>query len=330
VREGADAETRAVYWLLVFLEGWHAVRVDPAFAIPRLQAGLEGQRHTGDAWALALSLAGTGFVRLFAGDYGGAQAALDEGYTIAEVHGYAWLRSMLLVLRGVLEALRSDPETARQHLHRALIAARGVGDPRHVSLTLSYLGLAALSLGQYTEVERVCREALAIAQEHQDRFQTCQALQSLGRVAVARGAYADGEALLDEGLAIAREINDRWLEAQALGFLAQLAIATGNHAEARTLQLAAVQAAAAAPQPIALDELTALAELQLTIQPDAALTVLAYVRQHPLSRPAARKRAERYWRDIWRQLPADRCLAAEAAMRSFPQDQPTALLALFS
>ncbi|HWQ12944.1 MAG TPA: tetratricopeptide repeat protein [Roseiflexaceae bacterium] len=171
----------------------------------------------------------------------------EAGYAIADTNGYAWLRSMMLVVRGVLEALRSKPETARQPLHRALLAARAVGDPRHITLTLSYLGLVALGLGQYDEAERICRESLAIAQEHQDRYQMSQSLQSLGRVAVARGAHAKGEALLHDGLAIAREMGDRWLEAEALGSLAQLAAVTRDEASARAQQWAAVRSAAAAP-----------------------------------------------------------------------------------
>jgi hypothetical protein len=108
-----------------------------------------------------------------------------------------------------------------------------------------------------------------------------------------------------------------------------LASERGDTAGACTYRREAVQVAGAAPQPIALDELAAFADLELATQPDAALTALAYVRQHPLSRPAARAIAEQRWRDVWRLLPAERCVAAETAATSFLHDQPAALLALF-
>lgn len=65
-------------------------------------------------------------------------------------------------------------------------------------------------------------------------------------------------------------------------------------------------AAAAASQPIALDEFAVLAGLVLLTLPDAAATALASHQQ-----------------------PADRSQAAEAAARAFPPDQPAAPLALF-
>jgi tetratricopeptide (TPR) repeat protein len=331
VEDGSSAteRLRATYWLLVTLEGWHTIRSDPATGIPRLFAGLEGQRTAGDPWALALCLVTVAYVQIFVSAYESAQAMLDEAEVISERSRYTWVLSVARVVRGVLETLRSDPETARRHLHAALVTARAVGDPRHVSLTLNYLGLTALSLGQHDEAERVCQECLAIAQPHQDRYQTSLALQSLGRVAIARGRHEEAEALIDESLAIAREMGDHWLEAQALGYLGQLAMARGDGARARVHRRSALRVASTVPQPIALDALAALADLELATQPDAALTALAYVRQHPLSRPAARALAEQHWRDVWRELPAERCIAAETAAKSFPPETPAALLALF-
>ena len=327
-RTAADA-IRSTYWLLVTLEGWYLSRSDPVAGVPRLYAGLEGQRTTHDRWALALSLLTVGYVQIFVGQFASAQAMLEESVALSLEDGYTWILGVDKVVRGMLETLRSDPETARSYLHDALVTARAIGDPRLISLALNYLGLAALSLGQTGEAERVCQEALPIAQQHQDNYQASLALQSLGRVALARGAYPEAEALINHGLAIAREMSDSWLEAQALGYLGQLAGTRGDLANARAHRRAALSAAGSAPQPIALDALAALADLELDTQTDASLAALAYVRHHPLSRPAVRAIAEQRWRDVWRQLPAERCLAAETAAKFFPSDQPAALLALF-
>ncbi len=153
-------------------------------------------------------------------------------------------------------------------------------------------------------------------------------LQALGRVAIARAEPAEAAWLLGESLAIAREIGDRWLEAQALGCLGELAASQGNRALARERRRAALAVAAAAPLPIALDEAAALATLELEDQPAAALAALAYVRSHPLTRPAARAAAEQRWNAAARHLPAEHLAAAQNAAASLPADRPAALLEL--
>jgi hypothetical protein len=142
-------------------------------------------------------------------------------------------------------------------------------------------------------------------------------------VALQRSDHAESEWLLNESLSIARDIRDRWLEAQALGRLGMLASARGNRTRARQLHRGAVMAAVAAPLPIALDELAALAEFELGDQPGAALAALIYVQDHPLAQPAARARAARQI------AAAEQRASAEALARSFPLEQPSALLSLF-
>jgi predicted ATPase len=323
VRDDAPNEVQTCYWLLVGREGWHALRRDPAHAARRMHAAAEALREVNVYGGRMHIIKGLAYLHIFAGDYAHAEALLDEALTLAGQIDHAWARSVALVVRGVLETLRSDAITARQYLHEGLTVARAVGDPRHVSLTLNYFGLTALNLGQLDEAERACRECLALAAAHQDRFQMSLALQTLGRVALLRGDYTASEWLLNESLSIAREIGDRWLEAQALGRMGALAAASGNRARARQQHRAAVAAAAAAPLPIALDELAALAEFELDEQPDAALAALMYVQNHPLTRPATRAQAAEHTAATEQRAPA------EALARSFASQPPSALLSLF-
>jgi predicted ATPase/DNA-binding XRE family transcriptional regulator/Tfp pilus assembly protein PilF len=328
VVERADAsnEAQTCYWLLVGREGWHALRRDPSYAARRMHEAATTLRQINMYGGLMHVIKGLAYLQIFAGDYTSAEQLLDEALALAQAVDNAWARSVALVVRGVLETLRSDAATARQHLNRALAVARAVGDPRHVTLTLNYFGVTALNLGQLDEAERACREALTIAAEHQDRFQMSLSLQSLGRVALLRGDHAESEWLLHESLSIARDISDRWLEAQALGRLGMLASARGNRVRARQFHRAAVATAAAAPLPIALDELAALAEFELADQPGAALTALAYVQSHPLTRPAARAR----WHAVLSCSSAEQHADADAAAKGLTAQSPSALLALFS
>lgn len=322
-QEDAPNELQTCYWLLVGREGWHALRRDPAYSANRMQAATTALRDVNVYGGLMHVIKGLAYLRIFAGDYVGAQALLDEALMLAEHAGDLWARSVALVVRAVLETLRSEPATARHYLHEALGTARQVGDPRHVALTLNYYGVTALNLGQLDEAERVCREAMALATEQLDRFQMSLALQTLGRVALLRGDYTESEWLLNESLAVARDIRDRWLEAQALGRLGTLANARGNRLRARQFHRGALTAAAAAPAPIALDELAALAEFELAEQPGAALAAFAYVQSHPLTRPAVRERVS--------QLLSAAVQASDTAVQasSLAHEQPSALLSLF-
>jgi predicted ATPase len=326
----APATVQADYWLLVSMDGWYALRRDPVYALERLQAAMDAQRQLDDLAARVECAYGLAYLKIFLGEYTYAQALLEEARDGATAIGNRWSLSVALVVRGILEVLRSDATTARRHLHTALLAARDSGDPRHISLALNYFGLAALSLGQLDQAERACRECMTIAAGNQDRYQIGLVLQSLGRVALARNDYAESEWLFNEALATARAIGDRWLEAQALGCLGALAVALGNYPRARERHRAAVAAAAGAPLPIALDELAALANLELNKQPEAALTALAYVWQHPLARPSTRANAQERQHATQHMLSSEQLNTIEENARAYSSEYPTALLALFS
>ncbi|KAB8141069.1 XRE family transcriptional regulator [Chloroflexia bacterium SDU3-3] len=320
----ASESTQICYWLLVAREGWHALRRDPAYAERQMRQAAAAMRGLDPLRGLMHIIKGLAYLQIFAGDYADAEVLLAEALLLARQAGDAWAASVALVVRGVLETLRTDAATARPHLQAALAAARAVGDPRHVTLTLNYLGLSAFGLGQCDEAERACRECLTLAAAHHDRFQMCLALQTLGRVARQRGELSESAWLLGESLSIAREIGDRWLEAQALGHMADLAEAQGNPRQARQHYRAALAVSAAAPLPIALDLLVALAEFELAAQPAAALAALWYAQRHPRVRPQARRRA------MVHTDAAPPSPAALALADTFSPDQPAALLALFS
>lgn len=320
--------TRTCYWLVYGRVGFHTLRRDPPFAVRRLAESVAALRQVSRSGEQIHCLKGLAYVRMFGGDYATAEALLEEGRAIAEAHDDQWNLAMTLVIRGVMEALRSEPAVARGHLAAALAAARGVGDPRPVGQALIYLAQAALALGDAQEAEPFAREAYLLAAAHHDRFQISLALQALGRVALARGEHSECRWLLDEALAIAREIGDRWLEAQALGYLAALSAERGDQVAARAGRRAALSVAAAAPPPIALDQLAALAAIELAERPTAGLAALAYVRRHPLARPATRATAERCWSTAAASCPEATLLAAEATAAALPAERPAALLDL--
>ncbi len=308
-------------WLMLVMEGWHTIRSDLLAGLAAMRNGIAGVRQFEHAHTQGLALTALAYAEIFIGNYTVAEALLNESAALARAHREPWILSVTLVVRGVMEALRSDDTTARQHLAAALHHARTIGDPRHVSLTQIYLGVVALRLGQLEEAEQASRECLTIAMETQDRFQISLALQTLGQVALARSDTEASRWLFDEALTVAREIGDRWLEAQTLGAMAALQQHLGDAAAARGHHVAAVEAADGAPIPIALEELAALAHHAAANAPDAAAIALAFVSTHPLAHPRTRQHA----RQRLGTLPPPNA----ARLHTFPLEQPARLLGLF-
>lgn len=320
--------TLTCYWLAYGRVGFHTLRRDPAFAVRRLAESVAALRRVSASGEQIHCLKGLAYINIFAGHYAVAEGLLEEARTIARARDDRWNLAMTLVIGGVMEALRSEPPVARAALSEALAVARSVGEPRPIAMALVYLGLTALTVGEAGEAARAAREAYLLGAEHQDRFQMSLALQTLGRAATLTGEQAEAAWLLEESLTIARAMGDRWLEAQALGCLAGLAAARGDLEAARRGRRAALDVAAAAPQAIALDELAALAALELAERPEAALAALAYVRHHPLTRPSARAAADMHWQAASRTATPAQLAAAEAAAAAMPAERPAGLLDL--
>jgi predicted ATPase/DNA-binding XRE family transcriptional regulator len=327
---GAPELAQTCYWLMYGREGFHTLRRDPAFAVQRLRESVAMLRTVSSEGEQIHCIKGLAYVGMFAGAYADAEALLDETRALAVARGDNWNLAMAIVIRGALEVLRGEVAAARRQLDEALPIARAVGDPRPISTALTYRGLTALALGDIAEAERTCSEAHLLAADAQDRFQMSLSLQALGRVALAKGEHDEAGWLFSEALAIAREIGDRWLEAQALGCLGALAQRAGDLAGARSQRRSAVAAAERAPAPIALDELAALALLELGESPAAALAALAYVQRHPLTRPATRAVVAGRWAEAAAQAGQPAQELALATAQSFPPERPAALLALFA
>jgi predicted ATPase len=328
VRSDAPKHVQAAYALLVAFKGAASARRDPAYGREHMFAGMTMLRTLSDYPALIFTMT-CAYLFIFTGEYSKAEALSDEAIGLVEAHQHDWLRTISRIVRGVLEVFRSEPGEARPHLQKALEAAHTVGDPRFIMMSMINLGLIDLGLGAVEQAEQQFREVHLRAAEHQDRFQMSQVLQALGRVARIKNDHAEAEWLFNESLVIAREISDHWLEAQALGCLATLANGQSNMTRARQLHRDAVRASARAPLQIALDELAALALFELDVSAKAALTVLAYVRAHPLARPVTRATAASRWAEATRCIATSKVQEAEAAAQQFPADQPAMLLSLF-
>ncbi|MCP4654029.1 MAG: CHAT domain-containing protein, partial [bacterium] len=109
-----------------------------------------------------------------------------------------------------------EPEWALDHLRRALLLRRQLGDPSMEALTANDLGLVHSRLGEAQEALDFYNRALALRRRTGERFQEATALHNRGKVYLLLGR---GDQALDDfsqALAIRREIDDQNGQASTL------------------------------------------------------------------------------------------------------------------
>ncbi|HLG01360.1 MAG TPA: tetratricopeptide repeat protein, partial [Acidimicrobiia bacterium] len=192
-------------------------------AAPRLVSALwlfwwiRGHWQEGRTWAeqaLAVSpsedpllrahaLWAMGFFARFLGDTERAEAPLGEAFAIWEQHGDRAGLARCYYALGHCAATALHVDQARDHYRNGARLARDVGD--YLTLGWCLLLDGALPGTPPPEREALFLEALAIARQNGDLWNTAMALNNLGAVAAARNDHGRASTLLRESLAIARE-----------------------------------------------------------------------------------------------------------------------------
>jgi predicted ATPase/class 3 adenylate cyclase/DNA-binding CsgD family transcriptional regulator len=233
---------------------------------PNMRAALAWSRDQMDAESLTRQAGALALFWYFHGPNQEGEAWLDDALNGQELP--ALLRVKALSGRGLLAAGNFDAGTLLAQSEEGLALARQIGDPSLQSRMMVGLGFAATLFGQPAEV---LNEALALADEADDRLAMVFALMSLGvanimksppsarsyfeeaariaqeagNEAAARIALSDvgwgmrwqGDLLqakpfLERAVESAREAGDRMTLAQSLFYLAAVLVETDERAEA--------------------------------------------------------------------------------------------------
>jgi predicted ATPase len=124
------------------------------------------------------------------------------------VEGYRWINRLL----------KTIDEIAPEYQARLLLAA----------------GRLSYNIGDVEPNKAFCRQALALAQELDDRGSAAWALIYLGGASVGRPEeYQEAEKFCEEGLAIFQDLGEKPGMAQALNILGELARTVGDYQRAR-------------------------------------------------------------------------------------------------
>ncbi len=126
------------------------------------------------------------------------------------------------------------PQARRLH-HRAVDAARSLGDRLGEANALADLGSVCQRTGDYAEATELHRRALRLYREIGDRLGEANALGTLGIVGEETGTYAEAIDLYERALTLYREIDDRRGEANTLNNLGVVRADIGDYAVATEL-----------------------------------------------------------------------------------------------
>ena len=137
--------------------------------------------------------------------------------------GRAWFDRLLQNSAGVAPAVRAralgangdladwqSNDTLATHLHREALALwRAVGDRRQMAATLRSLGSAAIDRMDFSEAESVLTEALRLAQETGDDWNTSAAANLLGTTLRFQGHWQEAIPLSEQTVQISRKLDDQ-------------------------------------------------------------------------------------------------------------------------
>ena len=200
-----------------------------------LEESLVLRRELGDKWGIAHSLNSLGVVALDQGDYGAAQALFEESLVLRRELGDKWGIAMTLTNLGNVAWSQGDCGAARALHEEGLAIRRELGDKWGIAHSLINLGGVAYSQSDYGAARRFQEECLSICQGIGDKRIMGYALNILGGVAYQQRDWAAAHAFYEESLTIGRDIGDKWGIAESLEGLAKVASGQGQWERAARL-----------------------------------------------------------------------------------------------
>ncbi len=227
-------------WTLERQDGLSALRV--AAALARFWA-VRGYLGEGREWlgralvvgseeqtvARAWALRGAGLLAETQGDYGAAQALLEECLALAQALPD---RAAAAAAWHHLGNVASDLSQAASCYEQALRLRRDLGDTSGTGRTLANLAQVSMEQGHIDRAEQFLAEAMGLFEHGADTYGTANAILTLGALERLRGNAERAEKSYQNALRLGRELDDKPLMAETLIELAEMARARGDRVRA--------------------------------------------------------------------------------------------------
>ncbi|HMA34823.1 MAG TPA: tetratricopeptide repeat protein [Chloroflexia bacterium] len=172
-------------------------------------------------WAKALF--GGGVLAYTQGDYGRAQALLEESLRLRRARADAPGIAQTLNALGAVADGQGQPGAAQALFEESLARQRELGDKRGIAQALNNLGAIALKAGDTARAIALLEESPPLFRALGDKRALALTLNNLAELLRAQGLLPRAQARLEESLALFREIGDRRGIAIALTSLGDVA-----------------------------------------------------------------------------------------------------------
>lgn len=226
-----------------------------------------------------------GNVTYVQGQYIESEELLRQGLHIAVTREDRHRQALILLSLGAVEQALGRYGEA-QHTHQSCLAIyEQLNYQWGIGQALRFLGIAAYRLQQYDAAYAYLSQSLTICQMIQNQSGVALACNYLGMLAYAMGDYDRADQLYQQGLQASLESHLRMTISLSLQNLGHLLLIQGDKEQATTYLRRALQTAVSiqAP-PLILDiMLEMVLELNAPTQVKQALTLTAFIQQHPAS-----------------------------------------------
>lgn len=199
-----------------------------ALAIEHYERALAAAVESGNDTAVARANISLGTVEMRLGRNDAAAQRFARAIERYQATGDQMRLHWALTNIGFMHILAGDPAAGIEHASRALAFFEAVGNVEWIATNASNLAEAYVDAGQMDEALSMAQRALS----QEDAAVRPYALTVLGRVSLARRAFDEAERILREAVATAQDANDRWAEAPAIRALAVAQKEQGDNGEA--------------------------------------------------------------------------------------------------
>jgi predicted ATPase len=210
---------------------------NPDAALADANHALKDAREIGHAATLMYALNRTTFTHIFCGNYGTANAQLDEVVALADEKGALYWKALGIALQGCVLALSGNASDAVHVIASGITALRSTGATIFVPLYLSHLTRAYAELGQVDDAWCCIGEAITTIETTKERWMEAEVHRTAGEIALlsANRDAAKAEARFEGALDVARQQLAKSWELRAAMSLARLWRDQGKVQQAREL-----------------------------------------------------------------------------------------------
>lgn len=264
-------------------------------------------RSVNERALLADALIFSGTIMHLGGNYLESKRLIEEGLIYARETNNLWFAAYGVYNLGHVDSILGDYQKGYDQMREGLKLWRELGDPHSISLGLNFLVDTQIALGRYDEAIASMRESIALCERTKNRWGMGTAYRYLGSATMAKGQYIEAQEYFQKSLEIFGEYFIGWDIARTLIFIGETYVRLGDDAKAKATLLDALRRAHDVHSaPLMLDALTALASLDIRLDPERVAGWLTVVANHPAAIHETKVRACQLLNEMEGHLVADR------------------------